>query len=85
MKNIAFMEEIGNMDKKIAFMEESDGPINIFWLYGRDEVEFMEENGLNTHIRVFLQWKIPPQHVTGGHLGRIYPEGEDDPTSLGGR
>ena len=55
MKNIAFMEEIGNMDKKIAFMEESDGPINIFWLYGRDEVEFMEENGLNTHIRVFLK------------------------------
>ena len=30
MKNIAFMEEIGNMDKKNAFMEESDGPINIF-------------------------------------------------------
>ena len=32
-----------------------------------------------------LKIKIPPQHVTGGHLGRIYPEGEDDLTSLGGR
>ena len=29
--------------------------------------------------------KIPHQYATGGHLGRIYPEGEDDLTSLGGR
>ena len=28
--------------------------------------------------------KIPTKYATGGHLGRIYPEGEDDLSSLGG-
>ena len=42
-------------------------------------------------IRVFLKRhfekkiKNPTQYATGVHLGRIYPEGEDDLTSLGGR
>ena len=41
--------------------------------------------------RVFLKRhfekkiKNPTQYATGGDLGRIYPEGEDDRTSLGGR
>ena len=42
-----------------------------------------------THTRVFhkrhfeKKIKILTQYVTGGHLGRIYPEGEDDLSSLG--
>ena len=28
--------------------------------------------------------KRPSQHATGGHLGRIYQEGEGDLSSLGG-
>ena len=41
-------------------------------------------------IRVFLKRhfekkiKKPTQYATGGDLGRIYPEGEGDRTSLGG-
>ena len=42
------------------------------------------------YIRVFLKGhfekkiKCPPHHITGGYLGRSYPEGEADQTSLGG-
>ena len=28
--------------------------------------------------------KCTPHHITGGYLGRSYPEGEADQTSLGG-
>ena len=40
-------------------------------------------------IRVFLKGhfekiKCTPHHITGGYLGRSYPEGEADQTSLGG-
>ena len=35
--------------------------------------------------RHFEKIKIPTEYATGLDLGRIYPEGEDDRTSLGGR
>ena len=46
---------------------------------------------LYMYNRVFLKRhfekkiKNPTQYAIGVHLGRIYPEGEDDLTSLGGR
>ena len=45
---------------------------------------------ISVNSRVFLKrrfekkQKKTTQYATGGDLGRIYPEGEDDQTSLGG-
>ena len=45
---------------------------------------------IDTDTRAFLKGhfekkiKCPPHHLIGGYLGRSYPEGEADQTSLGG-
>ena len=52
--------------------------------------QLLNREAANVFTRVFHkrhfeeEEKIPTQYATGGHLGRIYPEGEVDRTGLGG-